>query len=55
MRTRYKFMGRVGKQYVWQSTTRLPGDSRVEEIRCGVEWFWNQSSSGKPGRALVVN
>jgi hypothetical protein len=55
VKTRYKFMGRDGKQYVWQSTTRLPNDSRVEEIRCGVEWFWNQAKSGAPGRALVVN
>ena len=54
MKTRYKFIGRDGGQYVWQSTTRLPGDSRVEEIRCGVGYFWQ--SCGQPyGRALVVN
>jgi hypothetical protein len=55
MKTRYRFIGRDGQQYVWQSTRRLPNDSRVEEIRCGVDWFWNQSSVGRPGRALVVN
>lgn len=39
-RRRYRFIGRSGDHYVWQSTERLPGDSRVEEIRCRVDWFW---------------
>ena len=39
-RTKYRFIGRVGDQYVWQSGF-LPGDFRVEEIRCNVDWFWN--------------
>lgn len=40
MRTRYQFIGRVGEKYVWQSVNRVPGDSRVEEIRCDRAWFW---------------
>lgn len=39
-RTRFKFLGRFGSRYVWQSITRLPNDSRVEEISCDVDWFW---------------
>lgn len=39
-RRRYKFIGRDGRSYVWQSVNRIPGDSRVEEIRCGINWFW---------------
>lgn len=42
-RRRYRFMGRVVTPggvacYVWHAHVR--GDSRVEEIRCTVEWFW---------------
>lgn len=40
-RTRYKFVGRAGDTYIWQSTRRLPGESRVEEVRVNVHWFWN--------------
>ena len=47
-RTQYRFIGRVGDHYVWQSTNRMPGDSRVEEIRCGVDWFWNVPKEKTP-------
>lgn len=40
-RMRYRFLGRFGNLYVWESTTTLPNDSRVEQIRCNVDWFWN--------------
>jgi hypothetical protein len=38
---RYKFSHRSddGKTYYWYSE-RIPGDSRVEQIKCGVDWFW---------------
>lgn len=42
-RTRYKFMGRIGSRYVWHSILRLPGDSRIEEFSCGVDWFWRET------------
>lgn len=46
-RTRYKFVGRSadGKKYYWESVQRMPGDSRVEQIICGVAWFW---AGGRP-------
>lgn len=37
---RYRFVGRAGTKYVWHGLP-LRGDSRVEEIRCSVEWFWS--------------
>lgn len=40
MKIRYKFIGRFGDRYVWESTTRLPGDSRVAQVSCNVSWFW---------------
>lgn len=41
-RTRYRFVGRSddGKTYYWE-TGRIAGDSRVEVVRCNVQWFWN--------------
>jgi hypothetical protein len=45
---RYRFMGRDGDQYVWESG-RIPGDSRVEQVRCNIEWFW----SYRPGRRVA--
>lgn len=44
-RTKYEFKGRQGSQYVWQAKKGVPGESRVEEIRCDVDWFWR---GGKP-------
>lgn len=45
IRRSYKFIGRetvLGQdRYIWQSKQRLPNDSRVEQLTCGVEWFWN--------------
>jgi hypothetical protein len=38
-RTRYKFLGREGNRYVWESTRRI--DSRVERITCNIYWFWS--------------
>lgn len=44
IRTKYRFIGRetvMGQdRYIWESVHRLPGDSRVEQIVCGVDWFW---------------
>lgn len=40
MRVRYRFVGRDGDRYVWQSEQRLCGDSRVRQITCSVAWFW---------------
>lgn len=39
-RTRYRFSHRAQGWYYWHSG-RIPGDSRVEQIRCRVDWFWN--------------
>jgi hypothetical protein len=37
VRRKYKFVGREGERYVWHGP-RV--DSRVEELTCGVAWFW---------------
>lgn len=37
-RTRYRFTGRVGDRYYWEAA--IPGDSRVCQISCDVDWFW---------------
>lgn len=46
MRTRYKFLHRSadGLTYYWESTRTLPNDSRVEQIKCNVEWFWGTAA-----------
>ena len=38
----FRFVGRTGDglRYIWQRS--MPGDSRVEQITCGVEWFWSK-------------
>ena len=46
-KTRYRFIGRSGNQYVWQSTQRMPGDSRFEEIRCRIDYFWNPGGAAR--------
>jgi hypothetical protein len=42
---KYKFLYRSddGKAYYWYAS-RGPDDSRVEVIRCGVEWFWGTAN-----------
>jgi len=43
-RRKYKFVGRSEKDniYYWESVDRVsPGDSRVEIMRCDVDWFWS--------------
>lgn len=42
-KTKYRFVGTAdnGRVLIWQSTTVMCGDSRVEEIRCGRAWFWD--------------
>jgi hypothetical protein len=42
---RYRFLQRAGDRYYWQSNP-IPGDSRVEQISCRVEWFWFCMSRG---------
>jgi hypothetical protein len=44
MRTKYRFSHRSddGKTYYWESTNRLCGDSRIEQIRANVNWFWGR-------------
>ena len=39
-KARYRFSHRAGGWYYWESG-RIVGDSRVEQIRCPVQWFWN--------------
>lgn len=39
-RMKYRFAGRVGNRYIWESVYHLPQDSRIEEITCDVDWFW---------------
>jgi hypothetical protein len=49
-RTRYKFVGRDKHgHYVWESVLRIPGDSRVEQIRCSPAWFWGVAHRNCPG------
>jgi hypothetical protein len=47
MRTQYKFSHRSGDglTYYWESVRLVPGDSRVEHIRCPVSYFWNGAYS----------
>jgi len=44
MKQRYRFTHRSsdGKTYYWEAVSRPPGESRVEQIRCPVDWFWKQ-------------
>lgn len=44
-RVAYRFMGRCGDQYVWQSKQYVPGTNRVEEVRCSVSYFWSGGKS----------
>lgn len=43
MRTKYRFLYRVGSRYHWESVLPLPGDSRHDHVECDVNWFWGQS------------
>ena len=45
MRTRYRFIERAGDLYIWQA--HLPGDSRVDQITCSVDWFWRATTPNK--------
>jgi hypothetical protein len=38
MKRRYRFTGRAGGRYYWESV--LPVDSRHEQVSCPVAWFW---------------
>lgn len=54
MATKYKFSHSYvnadgAKMLVWQSTTRLPNDSRVEQITCSANWFWDTPICGSRG------
>lgn len=42
MKTKYRFshVSDDGKTYYWESG-RICGDSRVVQIKCSKEWFWN--------------
>lgn len=41
MKQRYRFTGRAGNLYYWESVLPVsPGDSRHEQICCLVSWFW---------------
>lgn len=46
MRYRFSHRSDDGKTYYWESG-RLCGDSRVEQIRCSVEWFWRATKEEK--------
>jgi hypothetical protein len=47
--TRYKFVGRDEHgNYVWESKSWIPGDSRVEQITCSPAWFWGVSHRNNP-------
>jgi hypothetical protein len=43
MKTRYRFLYRVGGIYHWESVLPIAGDSRHDRISCSVNWFWNIS------------
>jgi hypothetical protein len=44
-RRRYRFTGQAGGWYYWQSVLPVsPGDSRYEQFRCPVDWFWRVAS-----------
>lgn len=36
----FKFEGRENGRYYWSRP--MPGDSRVEQVSCDVEWFWGK-------------
>lgn len=44
MRFRFSHRSPDGR-YWWYSTTTLPGDSRVEQVSCNVNWFWGNDVS----------
>jgi hypothetical protein len=48
-RLRFRFSHRgMDNRYYWESTTQIPGDSRVETISCSAAWFWNGSGTEPP-------
>lgn len=40
MKMKMRYLGCVNGIMTWESSTRLPGDSRVEQITCRWDWFW---------------
>lgn len=46
LRAPYRFVGahidKHTKRKIYTWNRRIPGDSRVEQITCDAEWFWNQ-------------
>ena len=55
-RIRYRFSHRSddGRTYYWYS--RIPGDSRVEQVTCSVDWFWTTADPyyGMPGAECLI-
>ena len=39
MKTKYHYKGRSGDRMYWEA--QMPGDSRVEQISCNWDWFWD--------------
>ena len=37
---RFRYLGCVNGQMLWESVGTLPNDSRVEQVRCSWVWFW---------------
>lgn len=58
-RRRYRFIGFISSEsveggiYVWESTEAIPGDSRVEQVRCPRDWFWQRAPS-EPSLAFTA-
>jgi hypothetical protein len=45
----YRFKGRVSNNRLrWESTTRMPNDSRVVEFTCDADWFYGQMVNPEP-------
>lgn len=38
MKPSYRYKGRSGDFMYWEA--RIPGDSRVDQVRCRWDWFW---------------
>jgi hypothetical protein len=39
---RYRFIRSDGEFYYWESVLPLYGDSRHEQIKCSITWFWGR-------------
>jgi len=43
MKQKFRFVGRHDDMYIWESVYLAelnPNESRVEQIKCSVDWFW---------------